>query len=145
MRSARSNFAFGENISFSSRQTKNGAISKGCAMTGPVDNGALRSDLCFPYRVYQPVDAAGETLVLLHGSGVDETTLAPLARAIAPGATLMAGRGRVAQDDGWRWFTRITPTRFEQQSIRSEADALAGFIDALAGRHELDLSRTTFV
>ena len=64
-------------------------------------------------------DANHETLVLLHGSGVDETTLVPLAREIAPRAILIAVRGRIAQDGGMRWFTRITPTRFEQQSIRS--------------------------
>ena len=72
-----------------------------------------------------------ETLVLLHGSGVDETTLVPLAREIAPRAILIAVRGRIAQDGGMRWFTRITPTRFEQQSIRTEAAAFAGFIGAL--------------
>ncbi len=75
-------------------------------------------------------DANHETLVLLHGSGVDETTLVPLAREIAPRAILIAVRGRIAQDGGMRWFTRITPTRFEQQSIRTEAAAFAGFIGA---------------
>ena len=108
-------------------------------------DGALRSDLAFPYRVYRPTDANHETLVLLHGSGVDETTLVPLARDIAPRAILIAVRGRIAQDGGMRWFTRITPTRFEQQSIRTEAAAFAGFIGALARQYGLDLSRTAFL
>ena len=114
-------------------------------MKGLAGDGALRSDLAFPYRVYRPTDANHETLVLLHGSGVDETTLVPLAREIAPRAILIAVRGRIAQDGGMRWFTRITPTRFEQQSIRTEAAAFAGFIGAFTRQYGLDLSRTAFL
>jgi len=49
------------------------------------------------------------------------------------------------QDGGIRWFTRITPTRFEQESIRAEADAFADFIVGAAEIHGLDLKRTTFL
>ena len=105
----------------------------------------MRRDLSFPYRVYRPQDADGEALVLLHGSGVDETTLVPLAAEIAPRATLIAVRGRIAQDGGMRWFTRITPTRFEQQSIRSETDAFAAFIVEAAKANGLDLAAHEFL
>ncbi|SIT52902.1 conserved hypothetical protein [Mesorhizobium prunaredense] len=111
----------------------------------PPEDGFLRRDLPFFYRLYRPVDASGECLFLLHGSGVDETTLVALARQIAPHAVLVTVRGRVAQEDGFRWFARITPTRFEQESIRTEADAFAGFITAAAKRHGLDLARTIFL
>jgi phospholipase/carboxylesterase len=110
-----------------------------------LENGALRRDLSFAYRVYRPQDADDEALVLLHGSGVDETTLVPLAAEIAPRAVLLAVRGRIAGDGGMRWFARITPTRFEQQSIRSEADAFAAFIVEVAKANGLDLARTTFL
>ena len=109
------------------------------------ENGFLHRDLAFPYRLFRPADASGECLFLLHGSGVDETTLVPLARQIAPEATLVAARGRIAQEDGFRWFERITPTRFEQESIRTETDAFAGFAAEVAQRHKLDLSRSTFL
>jgi phospholipase/carboxylesterase len=108
-------------------------------------NGALRRDLSFPYRVYRPQDAGDEALILLHGSGVDETTLVPLAAGIAPRAVLVAVRGRIAQDDGMRWFARITPTRFEQQSIRTETDAFAAFIVEAVKANGLDLACTTFL
>ncbi len=111
----------------------------------PPEDGFLRRDLPFFYRLYRPVDASGECLFLLHGSGVDETTLVALARQIAPHAVLVTVRGRIAQEDGFRWFARITPTRFEQESIRTEADAFAGFITAAAKRHGLDLARTIFL
>src|SRR5882757_6596698 len=89
------------------------------------ENSVLRDDLGFRYRVMTPVKATGECLFVLHGSGVDETTLIPLARKVAPEATLIAARGRIPQDDGFRWFERITPTRFEQASIRNETAAYA--------------------
>jgi phospholipase/carboxylesterase len=108
-------------------------------------NGALRQYLAFSYRLYSPTDSTGECFFLLHGSGVDETTLMPLAQEIAPRAMLIAVRGRIVQEDGFRWFARITPTRFEQQSIRTETDAFAGFVTAAATRHHLDLSRTNFL
>jgi phospholipase/carboxylesterase len=111
----------------------------------PPEDGFLRRDLAFCYRLYRPVESSGECLFLLHGSGVDETTLVALAQQIAPRAVLVAVRGRIAQEDGFRWFARITPTRFEQQSIRTEADAFAGFIREAAKRHGLDLSRTVFL
>lgn len=109
------------------------------------EDGLLRRDLGFFYRLYTPADTTGEVLFLLHGSGVDETTLVPLARQIAPRAVLLAVRGRIAQEDGFRWFTRITPTCFEQDSIRTETDAFAGFVGAVAKRHGLDPARTVFL
>ncbi|RVB76675.1 MULTISPECIES: alpha/beta hydrolase [unclassified Mesorhizobium] len=111
----------------------------------PPEDGILRHDLGFFYRLYRPVDSSGECLFLLHGSGVDETTLVALARQIAPRAVLLAVRGRIAQENGFRWFARVTPTRFEQECIRTEADAFAGFVTEAAKRHGLDLSRTIFL
>jgi phospholipase/carboxylesterase len=93
--------------------------------------GILKKDLSFAYRVHRGRTGA-LTMILLHGSGVDETTLLPLAHEIAPGATLIAVRGRVVQDDSRRWFSKITPTSFVQQSIREEAAAFAVFVQEAA-------------
>ncbi|MDX8482774.1 alpha/beta hydrolase [Mesorhizobium sp. VK24D] len=108
-------------------------------------NNILHRDLSFPYRLLRPENASGECLFVLHGSGVDETTLAPLARQIATGAVLVAARGRIRQEDGFRWFERLTPTSFEQSSIRSETAAFAQFTAEAAKFHGLDLSRATFL
>ena len=108
------------------------------------ENGFLHQDLAFSYRV-KPENAGGECLFLLHGSGVDETTMLPIARQIAPNAALVAVRGRIPQEDGFRWFERITPTSFEQPSIRAETSAFAAFASEAAERHRLDLTRATFL
>ena len=108
-------------------------------------HGVLHQDLAFPYRLLNPENASGECLFLLHGSGVDETTMLPIATQIAPDATLVAVRGRIPQEDGFRWFERITPTRFGQASIRAETSAFAAFASEAAKRHRLDLTRATFL
>ena len=109
------------------------------------ENPDLHRDLAFPYRLLKPANSSGECLFLLHGSGVDETTMLPIARHIAPDATLVAVRGRIPQEDGFRWFERITPTRFEQASIHAETSAFAAFASEAARRHRLDLARATFL
>lgn len=64
-------------------------------MGDSVENGPLVMDLAFPYRLLGAGGSRRECLFLLHGSGVDETTLVPLARQIAPDAVLIAARGRI--------------------------------------------------
>ncbi|WP_296744517.1 alpha/beta hydrolase [Mesorhizobium sp.] len=110
-----------------------------------IENSALQLDLSFPYRFFSPANRSGACLFLLHGSGVDETILLPLARQIAPDTAIVAARGRILQDDGFRWFERITPTRFEQASIRAETAAYAQFAAEAARRHGIDLGRATFL
>lgn len=109
------------------------------------DIAALRRDLSFSYRLHVPQNAGGKTLVLLHGSAADETTLMPLGMSVAPRARLVAVRGRIVQDGDLRWFRRITPTQFDQASIRAEADAFAHFIGELTALHGLDPTRVIFI
>jgi phospholipase/carboxylesterase len=110
-----------------------------------VNNEELHPELGFTHRLYRPERPNGETLVLLHGSGGDETTLLPLAQQIAPNATLLAVRGRIVQDGVTRWYRRVTPVRFDQKDIRAEAEAFATFLSAAAKAYSLDLTRTTFI
>jgi phospholipase/carboxylesterase len=111
----------------------------------PLPDAAPRGGLAFLYRTWRPERPSGETLILLHGSGVDETTMGPLGGEIAPAATRIAVRGRIGQEGGWRWFERITPTRFGQQSILDEAAAFTAFLKTLAGAENVDLGRTVFL
>jgi len=104
-----------------------------------------KHELSFAYRLLRPSSPDSRILVLLHGSGVDENSLVPFAAEIAPEATVLTVRGRVPQDDGWRWYERITPTRFDQESVRSEAEAFADFMTEAARLHGLDLRQTVFL
>ncbi len=95
------------------------------------DFGELIEDAAFVYRRVLPPTPSRLTVIALHGSGTDETTVIPLARAIAPDATIIAPRGRVDQNGERRWFRKMTPTSFDQDDIRREAAAFADFLDGL--------------
>ncbi|MCO4315784.1 alpha/beta hydrolase [Phyllobacterium sp. 21LDTY02-6] len=111
----------------------------------PQSEGALRDDLSFRYRIYRPQAANGDTMVLLHGSGQDETSLVSFASKIAPNAVLLAVRGRVVQDGSTRWYRRLTPVSFDQQDIRSEATAFAEFLRQATAKYRFDANRMTFL
>lgn len=109
-------------------------------------HGELNADdLAFAYRLWRPRTDRRDALVLLHGSGVDERTMGPLAADIAPNLLRIAVRGRIPQEGGWRWFARITPVSFEQKSIAEETAAFAEFLRDLARIRALDLATTVFI
>lgn len=108
-----------------------------------VDSVTRSSD--FTYRIHKPAEPNGRTIVMMHGSGGDETTLVPLASKIDPHATLIGIRGRVVQEGVKRWYKRITPTSFDQTDIRGEAAAFAQFFARLVKSDGVDLERTTFL
>ncbi|WP_439271727.1 alpha/beta hydrolase [Pseudochrobactrum sp. HB0163] len=99
----------------------------------------------FIYHFTRPENTSGETIVLLHGSGGNETSLVPFAQKVWPRATLLGIRGRILQEGRTRWYARITPVKFDQKDVRHEANAFVGFLTKLASEEQIDLSRTTFV
>lgn len=99
----------------------------------------------FVYHFTRPENDSGETIVLLHGSGGNETSLVPFAAKVWPRATLLGIRGRVLQEGRSRWYARITPVKFDQNDVRSEADAFVRFLTKLSDDDQIDLSRTIFV
>ncbi|WP_099998174.1 alpha/beta hydrolase [Phyllobacterium zundukense] len=111
----------------------------------PQSEGSLHEDLAFKYRIYRPETPNGDTMVLLHGSGQDETSLVSFGSKIAPNAVLFAVRGRVVQDGSNRWYRRLTPVSFDQKDIRSEAKAFAEFLKQVTQEYKIDPNRTTFL
>jgi phospholipase/carboxylesterase len=99
----------------------------------------------FAYRLIKPEKPSGRIMVLMHGSGGDESTLVDLASKIAPDATLIGVRGRVVQNGVKRWYKRVSPTEFDQQDVRSEAAAFVDFLQGAASDLKLDLSSATYL
>lgn len=124
----------------------NGAVEKELSMQ---ENGVPQGDLIrlqdFHYRIEQAQNPSGEIIVLLHGSGGDETTLFSFARPIWPRATLVGIRGRLVQKGETRWFRKISPTKFDQNDVVNEAEAFVKFLERLGDEGNYDLSRVTFV
>jgi phospholipase/carboxylesterase len=95
-------------------------------------------DLPFIHRFNRPEHPDGTTLVLLHGTGGNEADLMPIARRIAPRATLLGVRGRAREEGGNRWFRRFDAVTFDQADIRSETEAFSAFVEGAVSGYGID-------
>jgi phospholipase/carboxylesterase len=88
----------------------------------------MTSTLTFMHR-FEPATAAGKPpLLLLHGTGGDETDLLPLGPLISPGAALLSPRGKVLEGGMPRFFRRLREGVFDEADVRLRAEELASFI-----------------
>jgi phospholipase/carboxylesterase len=111
----------------------------------PGEPRTIYRDLPFVHRIHEPDEPDGSTLILLHGTGGNETSLLPLARRMAPAARLIGLRGRSTEEGVARFFRRTGSLVFDQKDIVAEAEALAAFIGAAAASYGLDPERMTFI
>ena len=84
--------------------------------------------LSFTHR-FEPATVAGSPpLLLLHGTGGDESDLLPLGRAVSPGSALLSPRGPVLENGMPRFFRRLAEGVFDEADLRRRARELADFI-----------------
>jgi phospholipase/carboxylesterase len=102
-------------------------------------------NLPFLHRFHRPQDPDGTVLVLLHGTGGNEADLMPVARRMAPRATLLGVRGRANEDGSNRWYRRSNAMTFDEADLRSEAEAFAAFVDGAVKGYGLDADRLVFI
>jgi phospholipase/carboxylesterase len=76
-------------------------------------------------------------LLLLHGTGGDENDLIPLARMIAPTASLLSPRGKVFENGVPRFFRRLAEGVFDEDDVRRRANELADFVTNARARYSI--------
>ncbi|MEH3145640.1 MAG: alpha/beta hydrolase [Methylobacterium frigidaeris] len=76
-------------------------------------------------------------LLLLHGTGGDESDLLGLGRTVAPGAALLSPRGPVSENGMPRFFRRLAEGVFDEADLRARADQLADFVAAARAEYGL--------
>ncbi|MDR3465550.1 MAG: alpha/beta hydrolase [Xanthobacteraceae bacterium] len=76
-------------------------------------------------------------LLLLHGTGGDENDLLPLGAAVAPGAALLAVRGKVLEHGMPRFFRRVAEGVFDEADVIRRANELADFVEAARAEYGL--------
>lgn len=100
------------------------------------------ADLGFIHRYVPATAAAGGassvTLLLLHGTGGDETDLIPLGTNLLPGAAILSPRGKVLEGNAPRFFRRIAEGVFDQEDLARRTEDLAQFVEAAIRAYQLD-------
>ena len=86
------------------------------------------ADPSFIHRFEPGADPNRPPLLLLHGTGGDESDLLPLGRAAAPGAALLSPRGRVLENGMPRFFRRFAEGVFDEADVIERAGELARFV-----------------
>jgi predicted esterase len=78
---------------------------------------------------------SSRTLLLLHGTGGNETDLIPLGRALDPEAALLSPRGKVLENGMPRFFRRLAEGVFDEEDLVHRTHDLADFIERAASHY----------
>ena len=86
--------------------------------------------LSFIHRFEPGTRPSAKPLLVLHGTGGNESDLIPLARMMAPDAPLLSPRGKVLEHGMPRFFRRLAEGVFDEDDVRARAHELADFVEA---------------
>jgi phospholipase/carboxylesterase len=98
----------------------------------------MSNQLSFVHRFEPATRLEAPPLLLLHGTGGDESDLLQLGRLIAPGAALLSPRGKVIENGMPRFFRRHAEGVFDEDDVRLRAHELADFIEAARKTYGID-------
>jgi phospholipase/carboxylesterase len=94
--------------------------------------------LGFVYRFEPSTQPGAPALLLLHGSGGDETSLLAMGRAIAPGAALLSPRGNATDYGSPRFYARPGNPAGSDEEIQLRTTELANFARAASAHYKLN-------
>ena len=81
------------------------------------------------------------TLLLLRGTGGDETDMLDVGRQLAPGAALLSPRRKVRENGLPRYFRRLAEGVFDLEDLRARTHELADFVGVAARQYHLASDR----
>lgn len=95
----------------------------------------MSDDLAFIHRFEPGNRPEAPPLLLLHGTGGDESDLLSLGQAVSPGSALLSPRGKVLEHGMPRFFRRLSEGIFDEDDVRRRADELADFVEVARIRY----------
>ena len=99
----------------------------------------VAAQLGFVHRFVPAQDSNATTLLLLHGTGGDETDMLSLGQSLAPDAALLSLRGKVSENGMNRFFRRLAEGVFDVEDLKSRTHQLAEFVEVAANTYQLDV------
>ena len=81
------------------------------------------------------------TLLLLHGTGGDESDLIPIGQKLDPAANILSPRGKVLENGMPRFFRRLAEGVFDQEDLVRRTHELADFVQQAAAKYGFDLKK----
>src|SRR5215469_13535708 len=81
------------------------------------------------------------TLLLLHGSGGDETDLLQIGAGLAPGAALLSPRGNVVEHGTRRFFPFPTKGGFDSDAVAERVDEFSTWLNEATTQYGIDSNR----
>src|SRR5699024_8890009 len=86
-----------------------------------------------------------ETLILLHGTSGRETDLLDIAATVNSSANILAFRGDVLVGHQPRFFKRIHPKKYDEESLKNEGQKLYDEIQKLFEMYDLNLNQAFII
>jgi glyoxalase family protein len=86
-----------------------------------------------------------DTLLLLHGTGGDESDLLPLGNLLAPNANLLSLRGKTLEGGMPRFFRRLAEGVFDIPDLIARTHELADFVQSASNAYGFDAGRVIAV
>lgn len=81
------------------------------------------------------------TLLLLHGTGGDETDLIPLAQNFGDGYNILSLRGNVSEHGMPRFFKRLGMGIFDEEDLHFRTDEMIEFIKELSEKEKFNANK----
>lgn len=101
----------------------------------------MSNDLGFIHRFVPATGESAPTLLLLHGTGGDETDLLPVGRMLNEKAAFLSPRGKVLEHGMPRFFRRLAEGVFDKEDLRNRTRELAEFAEASVNEYGIDPKR----
>ncbi|ALS77651.1 alpha/beta hydrolase [Planococcus kocurii] len=93
----------------------------------------------------QGTNLSKSTLLMLHGTGGNETDLLAIAAHIDPEASVLSVRGNVSENGMPRFFKRLSEGIFDMEDLKFRTEELYNFIGQAAEEHGFDRTQVVAI